>query len=218
MANGLGVALKDEVGIEPVVTSPCHSTTIAFDIKPRTAKASEFAALTYYPERTTGRMAYLMLFPIGTSMRATKMNDPWLRDMRRDPERSLFGLIPNCTALPETSRWSAQSRSGPPTSRSACARYRATFHHRSLKADDAEIALGRPRVTRIVFFMKRVVSATTADLAHAISAYEPGRTSGPVELPAGRLTRLVRPRRSTGRRSYRCAQMRTTCPNHIRAL
>jgi 2-polyprenyl-6-methoxyphenol hydroxylase-like FAD-dependent oxidoreductase len=49
-------------------------------------------------------MAYLTLFPIGTSMRANlmvyrTMDDPWLREMRRDPEHSLFQLMPNLHRL-----------------------------------------------------------------------------------------------------------------------
>jgi 2-polyprenyl-6-methoxyphenol hydroxylase-like FAD-dependent oxidoreductase len=100
LANGLSVALRDQVGIERTITSYCHSITVAFDVKPAPGKAFDFAALTYYPERTSDRMAYLTLFPIGTSMRANlmvyrTMDDPWLRDMRHNPERCLFALMPN---------------------------------------------------------------------------------------------------------------------------
>ncbi|MDH2351422.1 NAD(P)/FAD-dependent oxidoreductase [Bradyrhizobium sp. SSUT18] len=104
LAHGLSVALKDQVGIARIVTSPCHSITIAFDLKPRHARAFDFAALTYYPERAADQMAYLTLFPIGMSMRANlmvyrTMDDPWLREMRRDPERSLLNLMPNLARL-----------------------------------------------------------------------------------------------------------------------
>ena len=104
LAHGLSVALKDQVGIERVVTSPCHSITIAFDIKPRQATTFNFASLTYYPERTADRMAYLTLFPIRTSMRANlmvyrNMDDPLLQKIRRHPEQSLFELMPNLHRL-----------------------------------------------------------------------------------------------------------------------
>ncbi len=104
LAQGLGVALKDQIGIKRIVTSPCHSITVAFDIKPRHAGVFDFAALTYYPEHTTDRMAYLTLFPIRTSMRANlmvyrNMDDPLFRDIRHDPERSLFALMPNLRRL-----------------------------------------------------------------------------------------------------------------------
>ena len=60
--------------------------------------------MTYYPERASDQMAYLTLFPIGASMRANlmvyrTMDDPWLRDMRRDPEHSLFQLMPKLHRL-----------------------------------------------------------------------------------------------------------------------
>ena len=104
LAHGLSVALKDQVGIERTLTSPCHSITLAFDIKPRHAGAFDFAALTYYPERAADRMAYLTLFPIRTAMRANlmvyrNMDDPWLREMRSDPEQSLFALMPHLRRL-----------------------------------------------------------------------------------------------------------------------
>jgi 2-polyprenyl-6-methoxyphenol hydroxylase-like FAD-dependent oxidoreductase len=104
LSHGLSVALKDQVGIERVVTSPCHSITIAFDIKPRQAGTFNFASLTYYPERTSDRAAYLTLFPIRTSMRANlmvyrTMDDPWLQKMRRYPEQGLFELMPNLHRL-----------------------------------------------------------------------------------------------------------------------
>ncbi|GKQ49666.1 NAD(P)/FAD-dependent oxidoreductase [Bradyrhizobium sp. Ce-3] len=100
LANGLSVALRDQLGIERTITSPCHSITVAFDIKPGFGKAFDFAALTYYPERTSDRMAYLTLFPIGTSMRANlmvyrTMDDPWLREMRHNPGPAMFALMPS---------------------------------------------------------------------------------------------------------------------------
>ena len=46
--------------------------------------AFDFPALTYYPERSRDRMAYLTLFPIGNVMRANlmvyrRMDDPLLQ-------------------------------------------------------------------------------------------------------------------------------------------
>ena len=104
LANGLNVALRHQLGIERIVTSTCHSITIAFDLKPRHATAFDFGALTYYPENAAAQMAYLTLFPIGATMRANLMvyrgmEDPWLRDIRRDPEDSLFQLMPNLRRL-----------------------------------------------------------------------------------------------------------------------
>jgi 2-polyprenyl-6-methoxyphenol hydroxylase-like FAD-dependent oxidoreductase len=104
LANGLNIGLRHLLGIERIVTSPCHSITVAFDLKPRRGPAFDFGAMTYYPESAAAQMAYLTLFPIGTSMRANlmvyrTMDDPWLRDMRRDPEQSLLQLMPHLRRL-----------------------------------------------------------------------------------------------------------------------
>lgn len=104
LAHGLSVALKDQAGIARIVTSPCHSVTVAFDVKPRHAGSFDFSALTYYPERTADLTAYLTLFPIRTSVRANlmvyrSMDDPWLYEMRHHPEQSLFALMPRLRRL-----------------------------------------------------------------------------------------------------------------------
>jgi 2-polyprenyl-6-methoxyphenol hydroxylase-like FAD-dependent oxidoreductase len=104
LANGLSVGLRDQLGLERRVISPCHSITIGFDIKPRRRARFPFAAMTYYPETPAARMAYLTLFPIGETMRANlmvyrDMDDPWLREMRRDPEASLHELMPHLRRL-----------------------------------------------------------------------------------------------------------------------
>lgn len=104
LANGLNVGLRSLLGIERVVTSECHSITIGFDLKPRGKANFDFDALTYYPESAAARMAYLTLFPTQSSTRANlmvyrTMDDPWLREMRHDPERSLFALMPKLKSL-----------------------------------------------------------------------------------------------------------------------
>jgi 2-polyprenyl-6-methoxyphenol hydroxylase-like FAD-dependent oxidoreductase len=84
--------------------SPCHSITIAFDLKPVGRDRVDFPALTYYGERASDRVAYITLFPIGSAMRANfmvyrGMNDPWLSAMRHDPDATLFGIMPGLRKL-----------------------------------------------------------------------------------------------------------------------
>ena len=104
MANGLNTGLRLALGMDRDVFSPCHSITAGFDVKPLDRPAFDFKAMTYYPERTSDRMAYLSLFPIGRTMRANlmvyrDMNDPWLRRLRFDPVAALLEIMPNLPKL-----------------------------------------------------------------------------------------------------------------------
>jgi 2-polyprenyl-6-methoxyphenol hydroxylase-like FAD-dependent oxidoreductase len=100
LAHGLNVGLRHSLGIERPVISACHSITLGFDVAPAGRGAFEFPALTYWPKRSTDRMAYLTLFPIGHAMRANlmvyrQMDDPWLRAFRAAPEKTMREMMPN---------------------------------------------------------------------------------------------------------------------------
>ena len=104
LANGLSVALRDQLGIKRDVLSECHSISIGFDARPVGRQAFAFPALTYYAEKAQDRTAYITLFPIGHTMRANlfvyrTMDDPWLRDMRKSPQQTLHALMPGLRAL-----------------------------------------------------------------------------------------------------------------------
>jgi 2-polyprenyl-6-methoxyphenol hydroxylase-like FAD-dependent oxidoreductase len=99
VANGLNIGLRHALGMTREDVSPCHSITIAFDLKPVGRSQFDFPALTYYPEHATDRMAYITLFPVGSTMRANfmvyrDMSDPWLSEMRHRPAETLFALMP----------------------------------------------------------------------------------------------------------------------------
>jgi 2-polyprenyl-6-methoxyphenol hydroxylase-like FAD-dependent oxidoreductase len=72
---------------------------VGFDFTPVGRSTFDFPALTYYPERSRDRMAYLTLFPIGNVMRANllvyrEMDDPWFRQLRQMPEQTLLEMMP----------------------------------------------------------------------------------------------------------------------------
>jgi 2-polyprenyl-6-methoxyphenol hydroxylase-like FAD-dependent oxidoreductase len=99
LANGLNVGLRHSLGIERRVISACHSITVGCDFTPMGRPAFDFPALTYYPERSRHRMAYLTLFPIGNVMRANLlvyrgMDDPWFRQLRQAPEQTFLAMMP----------------------------------------------------------------------------------------------------------------------------
>jgi 2-polyprenyl-6-methoxyphenol hydroxylase-like FAD-dependent oxidoreductase len=99
LANGLNVGLRHTLGIKRRLISECHSLTLGFDVEPIGGAAFRFPALTYWPKRSSARMAYLSVFPIGGKMRANfmvyrEMTDPWLQQFRQAPERTMRALMP----------------------------------------------------------------------------------------------------------------------------
>jgi 2-polyprenyl-6-methoxyphenol hydroxylase-like FAD-dependent oxidoreductase len=104
LANGLNVGLRHTLGIERQIVSTCHSISLGFDMVPIGRAAFDFPALTYFSERSSDRIAYLTLFPVGTTMRANlftyrEMDDPWFRQMRRLPEETLHASLPRLRKL-----------------------------------------------------------------------------------------------------------------------
>ena len=99
LANGLNIGLRAMLGIERQVISSCHSITLGFDVTPVGRAAFDFPALTYWPKRSSSRMAYMTIFPIGAAMRVNlmvyrDMTDPWLQEFRRAPEAAMHALMP----------------------------------------------------------------------------------------------------------------------------
>jgi len=99
LANGLNTALRKNFGMDRHDISPNHSISIGFDISPAGRTTFDFPALTYVPEDAASRVAYLTLFPSGSTTRANlfvyrDMNDPWLSAMRQQPAETLFATLP----------------------------------------------------------------------------------------------------------------------------
>ena len=99
LANGLNVGLRRWLGIERRIVSACHSISIGFNLAPVGRPSFDFPALTYFSERTSERIPYLTLFPIGHAMRANlfvyrQIDDPWVQQMRRTPEATLNAALP----------------------------------------------------------------------------------------------------------------------------
>jgi len=98
-ANGLNVGLRQTLGIKRRVVSECHSVTLGFNLEPVGRAVFDFPALTYWPKRSTSRMAYLSIFPIDAGMRANlmvyrDMTDPWLPAFKEAPEAAMLAMMP----------------------------------------------------------------------------------------------------------------------------
>jgi 2-polyprenyl-6-methoxyphenol hydroxylase-like FAD-dependent oxidoreductase len=99
LANGLNIGLRRSLGIEREIVSPCHSISIGFDMAPVGRAAFDFPAMTYFSERTSDRIPYLSLFPVGDRMRANlfvyrESDDPWIRQFRNFPVETLNAALP----------------------------------------------------------------------------------------------------------------------------
>jgi 2-polyprenyl-6-methoxyphenol hydroxylase-like FAD-dependent oxidoreductase len=104
IANGLNVGLRHMLGIRRRVISECHSITFGFDVEPVGRAAFDFPALTYWPKRSSSRMAYLSIFPIGNAMRANlmvyrEMTDPWLSKFKQAPEQTMRAIMPGLARM-----------------------------------------------------------------------------------------------------------------------
>ena len=107
IANGLNVGLRQMLGIAREITSRCHSISIGFDIAPVGRSTFDFPAMTYFSERPSDLIPYISLFPIGERMRANlftyrDFNDPWLREFRVAPTKTLDAALPRFKAIAGT--------------------------------------------------------------------------------------------------------------------
>ena len=83
LANGLNIGLRHKLGIRREVMSPAIRSASA-STSSRSAGRASISGADLLPRAPSDRMAYLTLFPIGTTMRANlfvyrDMDDPWLR-------------------------------------------------------------------------------------------------------------------------------------------
>ena len=99
VANGLNPGLSHKLGIERHVLSANHSISIGFDIEPAGRPSFEFSSVSCYSERASEQIAYLTLFPIGSTMRANlfvyrDLHDPWLKRLRDAPVETMCAAMP----------------------------------------------------------------------------------------------------------------------------
>lgn len=100
LANGLNASLRQSLGMEREVISPCHSVTIGFNVQPAPGKSFPFTSLSYFAEKTSDRVSYLTLFPVADGMRANFMvyrdiHDPWFDRFRAAPRETMLSVMRN---------------------------------------------------------------------------------------------------------------------------
>jgi len=99
LATGMADSLRHKLGISRRIIAEKQSISFGFSLAPKTERAEAFRALTYYGAGVSNRIDYLSLFPIGSLLRANLFtfldhDDPWIRELRRDPVVVLFKSLP----------------------------------------------------------------------------------------------------------------------------
>ena len=98
IATGYSEAIRRAIGIERVEESKAHSLSIGFDLAIKPHECA-FSAVTCYGKRSSDRIAYLSVFPIGNRMRANMfvyrtVAEEWTRRFRENPQQMLCDLMP----------------------------------------------------------------------------------------------------------------------------
>jgi 2-polyprenyl-6-methoxyphenol hydroxylase-like FAD-dependent oxidoreductase len=99
LATGMADSLRHKLGIGRRIVAEKQSISFGFTLAPKIERAAAFQALTYYGAGVSNRIDYLSLFPIGSLLRANLFtfldhDDPWIRELRRDPAAALFNSLP----------------------------------------------------------------------------------------------------------------------------
>jgi 2-polyprenyl-6-methoxyphenol hydroxylase-like FAD-dependent oxidoreductase len=99
LATGLHDVIRRKLGVTRNVLFEKHSITFGFNVAAAPGMPFEFPALTCYGEQLSDRIDYINIFPIGSVMRANLFTfrdhrDPWLREIRHEPEKTLLNTIP----------------------------------------------------------------------------------------------------------------------------
>jgi 2-polyprenyl-6-methoxyphenol hydroxylase-like FAD-dependent oxidoreductase len=98
LTTGLGDTLRRKAGIAKRVLSTKHSLSFGFNLA-APPSAFPFPSLTLYGDAFRSRIAYVTLFPIGSTMRVNlfayhDLSDPWVKAFRASPEAVLRSALP----------------------------------------------------------------------------------------------------------------------------
>jgi 2-polyprenyl-6-methoxyphenol hydroxylase-like FAD-dependent oxidoreductase len=99
LATGMNDVLRLKLHIGRKTVAEKQSISFGFSLVPEGDRTLDFEGLTYYGAGVTDRIDYLSLFPLGDVMRANLFTfldhqDPWIRDLRRDPAATLHKALP----------------------------------------------------------------------------------------------------------------------------
>jgi len=99
VANGLNPGLRKQFGIEQEMLSKNHCMAIGFDVMPTSGNRFGFGSMTYWPEKTSNKMAYFTAFKSGNKYRTNLFGywdkgEDFLTALQNNPENTLDALMP----------------------------------------------------------------------------------------------------------------------------
>jgi 2-polyprenyl-6-methoxyphenol hydroxylase-like FAD-dependent oxidoreductase len=104
MANGLNPGLRKQLDISQTMLSKQHEMAIGFDIEPIEGNKFEFDSFTFWPEKSSEKLAYFTAFKSGKSFRVNTFgywdkDDVFMQAMKQNPEEALNTLMPSLEKL-----------------------------------------------------------------------------------------------------------------------
>ncbi len=104
LATGFNDVLRTKIGVTRRLLKENHSLSIGFDMTAKPGSAFAFPSLTYYGDRIADAVDYISIFPVRDGMRANLFayrdpQDNWVREFRRDPQGSLYAVMPGLRAF-----------------------------------------------------------------------------------------------------------------------
>ena len=104
MAAGTGPNLSAQLGLKRQMIQKEQSFAAGFNIQRVDGRKFDFDSITYYPDGTSSRLAYLTLFWIGSTMRANLFacwsnSEERARQFVADPKAELSRWLPELTNL-----------------------------------------------------------------------------------------------------------------------
>lgn len=104
MANGLNPGLRKQLDVTQTMLSKHHEMAIGFDIEPINDNQFGFESFTFWPEKSSEKLAYFTVFKSGESYRVNmfgywEKNDPFMLYLQNQPEKSLAKLMPSLNKL-----------------------------------------------------------------------------------------------------------------------
>lgn len=99
LATGMGDMLRQKLRIARRIVAEKQSISFGFSLVPERGRTFDFEGLTVYGAGVSDRIDYLSLFPLGAITRANLFTfldhqDPWIRDVRREPAATLYKALP----------------------------------------------------------------------------------------------------------------------------